>query len=62
MASSNVYRNGGAQRGSGKFDRVIPAGPSLKTTSFKSRVSQSPGSALRRSSPASLAARNGEGG
>ncbi|KAF7844749.1 kinesin-like protein KIN-UB [Senna tora] len=60
MASN---RNG-AQRGSAKFDRLVPAGPNFRTASFKPRVpptSHSPGSALRRSSPASLAARNGDG-
>ncbi|XP_054780246.1 kinesin-like protein KIN-UB [Prosopis cineraria] len=55
--ASNVQRNG-AQRGP-KLDRFAGA-----KMSFRPRVppsSQSPGSALRRSSPASLAARNGDG-
>ncbi|KAI9079910.1 hypothetical protein K1719_038156 [Acacia pycnantha] len=61
--ASNVHRNG-VPRGTAKLDRLVSAGANLKATSFKSRVppsSQSTGSALRRSSPASLAARNGDG-
>ncbi|KAI4356818.1 hypothetical protein L6164_000806 [Bauhinia variegata] len=58
MASS-AYRNG-AQRGSAKFDRPVAAGSHVKTASFKSRVPPS-GSTVRRSSPASLGARDGDG-
>lgn len=53
----STYRNG-APRGTGsmKLDRPIAAAPTIKSSSFKSRLpsSQSPGSALRRSSPASF--------
>ncbi|KAE7997035.1 hypothetical protein FH972_001705 [Carpinus fangiana] len=61
--ASNGYRNG-AHRGSSsmKLDRQLPPA-NLKSSSFKSRVlpSQSPGSALRRSSPASFAAKGNDG-
>ncbi|KAI4354905.1 hypothetical protein L6164_003730 [Bauhinia variegata] len=57
--ASNAYRNG-AQRGSAKFDRPVAAPSHLKTASLKSRIPPS-GSAVRRSSPASLGGRNGDG-
>jgi hypothetical protein len=63
MASS-AYRNGVHRGSSGmKLDRPLPAA-NLKSSSFKSRIppSQSSGSALRRSSPASFAARDNDGG
>lgn len=62
--ASNAYRNG-AHRGNSsmKLDRQLPPA-NLKSSSFKSRVppSHSPGSALRRSSPASFAAKGNDGG
>ncbi|XP_059458666.1 kinesin-like protein KIN-UB isoform X1 [Corylus avellana] len=61
--ASNAYRNG-AHRGNSsmKLDRQLPPA-NLKSSSFKSRVppSQSPGSALRRSSPASFASKGNDG-
>uniref|UniRef100_A0A2N9JAP7 Kinesin-like protein n=1 Tax=Fagus sylvatica TaxID=28930 RepID=A0A2N9JAP7_FAGSY len=51
MASRNVHR--GSSSGNMKVDRSLPSS-NLKSSSFKSRVH--PGSTVRRSSPASLAA------
>lgn len=59
--ASTAYRNG-THRGSSslKVDRPLPAA-NLKSSSFKSRLAHSPGSVLRRSSPASFASKDSDG-